>query len=159
MKCEKPSCDNESLEEQTLCRGCAVAGEEKSHKTFPGLGVSSSGWSSPTESSAKSSDNQSTEGDSSTSLEALQKIRDTLNSLATMQCSDLEALKKDLAAAVKQLNVLIESFQHDARRASGTVRQTLLEGDLERERRRIEPIKPASPDGPHRITWKEDTGF
>jgi hypothetical protein len=152
MKCKKPNCQNEALEGASLCIICAVQTEEFS-------GVLSSGWTSPSGESAESSDNQSSANEASTPLEQLRKIRTTLNSLATEPCADVEKVKKELAAAVKHLDGILESLQHSGYQASWGVQQAVLDGDLERERRRIEPIKPANPDGPHRIIWKENIGF
>lgn len=68
-------------------------------------------------------------------------------------------MKEELAAAVKHLDGILESLQHSAYQASWGAQQAVLDGDIERERRRIEPIKPANPDGPHRIIWKENIRF
>jgi hypothetical protein len=158
MKCKETNCQNEALEGKSVCIICSEL-TEKLDTTFAALGIPSSGWIPAPGDSSVSSDHQSAACESSTFLEQLRKIRNTLNSIATEQSADMERMTKELVAAVKHLDVILESFQHSDQQASWGLQQAVLNGDLERERRRIEPIKPANPEGPHRIIWKDGIGF
>ena len=59
----------------------------------------------------------------------------------------------------KTPDVILASLEQQQHHVRWQAQQTVIDGDLEREGRRIEPMNPANPDAPHRINWKHGIGF
>jgi parvulin-like peptidyl-prolyl isomerase len=109
-------------------------------------------WTPPADSN-KPTENQSGTVEELTPLQQLQKVRDALNTAAISEIADLAALKKEVESSVKQLDRILKSLEQERHQIRWQGEKSVLDADLERERRKIEPIKPANPGGPHRIDW------
>jgi hypothetical protein len=97
--------------------------------------------------------------DAQTPTQRLIDIRNSIQQLAIGENEDSTELKKNLSIMVKQLDDVLKSLQFERHQVQWQVQQAQRDVDLERERRRIEPLKPPPPGGPHRIDWKHNLGF
>ena len=148
MKCENTDCQNKTFGAEKLCINCMAAT------------LGSSAWTPPAGSI------QSATANASLPTERLMNVRNALQVLATGEAADAYAIKQVLPALVKQLDDVLQALaqerqtgEQERRQLQWQAENARCDADLERERRRIEPIKPNALPGPHRIDWKHGTGL
>lgn len=89
----------------------------------------------------------------------LANIRDALQTIAAGSEADAQVLKNELAIIVKQLDDAMRALQQQQIAQKSINQAAVANQDLERELRRVAPLQPGTPDGPHRVDWKTDIGF
>jgi hypothetical protein len=138
MKCRASSCETEIADGQSYCTVCGIFANDPAK----------SGWS------PGPSDPDRTLAPVKDPLLQLQDVKNSLQELVNGQAGQSGRLHDALAAAIKKMAVAIENLQHERFLLSLKLQQNRLDSDVEREMRRIEPVQPADPNGPHRINWK-----
>lgn len=89
----------------------------------------------------------------------LENIRNTIQQLATTSDSDSSEVMKELSTIVKQLDDIIQALHYEQQQLQWKLAQAICDGDSQRARHCIEPLRPDTHTDPHRIDCNRTIGF